>query len=201
MPNVLVIDDNPAVGTALEVLFSLHDIDTLHADSPEAGLALLRQESVDLVIQDMNFTADTTSGGEGAALFGAIRSEHPDLPVILLTSWTHLDSAVELVKAGAADYLAKPWDDRRLLATVNNLLELVEARRELERRHERERERRTQLAARYDLAGFGLRRPGNGARGGTGLPGGALGSAGADHRAERRRQGEESPPSSRPIRR
>jgi DNA-binding NtrC family response regulator len=154
VPTVLVIDDNPAVGTALEVLFSLHDIDTLRADSPAGGLAVLRDESVDLVIQDMNFSADTTSGAEGAGLFAAIRERHPDLPVILLTSWTHLDSAVELVKAGAADYLAKPWDDGRLLTTVNNLLELVEARRELERRHERERERRTQLAARYDLAGF-----------------------------------------------
>jgi DNA-binding response OmpR family regulator len=63
---ILVIDDNPAVATALEVLFSLHDIDTLHADSPAEGLALLAREPVDLVIQDMNFSADTTSGDEGA---------------------------------------------------------------------------------------------------------------------------------------
>ena len=75
----------------------------------------------------MNFTADTTSGEEGVALFRAIRARHPDLPVILLTAWTHLDAAVDLVKAGAADYLAKPWDDRKLLATVKNLLELAEA--------------------------------------------------------------------------
>src|SRR6185312_13249087 len=51
-------------------------------------------------------------------LFRAIRESHPDLPVILLTAWTHLETAVELVKAGAADYLAKPWDDHKLLATV-----------------------------------------------------------------------------------
>ncbi|RYZ69236.1 MAG: response regulator, partial [Lysobacteraceae bacterium] len=97
MSTLLIIDDNPAVATALEVLFSLHELTTLHADSPEAGLALLRQESVDLVIQDMNFTADTTSGEEGEALFAAIRALHPDLPVILLTAWTHLSSAVDLV--------------------------------------------------------------------------------------------------------
>jgi DNA-binding NtrC family response regulator len=154
MPTVLVIDDNPAVATALEVLFSLHDIATLRAESPQAGLALLRGESVDLVIQDMNFTADTISGAEGRALFVAIRQQWPDMPVILLTAWTHLGSAVELVKAGAADYLAKPWDDARLLTTVNNLLELVEARRELDRRRERERERQEKLAARYDLRGL-----------------------------------------------
>src|SRR5688572_10028898 len=118
MPTILVIDDNLAVSTALEVLFSLHDIDALHAESPEAGLAMLQEHAVDLVIQDMNFTADTTSGQEGEALFTALRAQRPDLPVILLTAWTHLESAVGLIKAGAADYVAKPWDDRKLLATV-----------------------------------------------------------------------------------
>ena len=153
MPNLLIIDDNPAVATALEVLFSLHDISTLHAQTPEAGLAMLQSESVDLVIQDMNFTEDTTSGDEGVALFAQIRALYPDLPVILLTAWTHLSSAVELVKAGAADYVAKPWDDRKLLATVNNLLELAEARSELDRRRNRERARQEQLAQKYDLRG------------------------------------------------
>jgi DNA-binding NtrC family response regulator len=134
MPTVLVIDDNPSVATALETLFSLHEIDTRAATSPEEGLALLDADhGIDLVVQDMNFRADTTSGEEGAALFGEIRARHPDLPVILLTAWTHLESAVDLVRAGAADYLGKPWDDRKLMATVNNLLELSQARRELER--------------------------------------------------------------------
>ncbi|WP_028919421.1 sigma-54-dependent transcriptional regulator [Pseudoxanthomonas suwonensis] len=153
MSTILVIDDNPAVATALEVLFSLHDLSTVHAASPEAGLALLDSEPVDLVIQDMNFTADTTSGDEGRALFAAIRERHPDLPVVLLTAWTHLESAVELIKAGAADYVAKPWQDAKLLATVNNLLELAEARRELDQRRDGERRRRDDLARRYDLRG------------------------------------------------
>src|SRR5476649_3040714 len=127
MPTVLIIDDNSAVAIALEVLFSLYDIDAMRAASPEAGLALLEQHGaggIDLVIKDMNFTADTTSGEEGMALFRAIRARHPDLPVILLTAWTNLDAAVDLIKAGAADYLAKPWDDNRLIATVHNLIEL-----------------------------------------------------------------------------
>ena len=108
MPTVLVIDDNPAVATALDTLFSLHDIDTRSALTPEDGLALLAREAIDLVVQDMNFHADTTSGDEGVALFRQIRARHPDLPVILLTAWTHLESAVDLVRSGAADYLAKP---------------------------------------------------------------------------------------------
>ncbi|KAF1712588.1 sigma-54-dependent Fis family transcriptional regulator [Pseudoxanthomonas kalamensis DSM 18571] len=153
MPTVLIIDDNPSVATALEVLFSLHDIASVHAESPEAGLALLESESIDLVIQDMNFSADTTSGAEGEALFAAIRERHPDLPVILLTAWTHLSSAVELIRAGAADYMAKPWDDGKLLTTVNNLLELSETRHELDRRRSHERRSRQQLEQKYDLRG------------------------------------------------
>src|SRR3954464_2933181 len=117
MPTVLVIDDNPAVATALDVLFSLRDYRTLAADSPAGALAILGREPVDVVIQDMNFRADTTSGEEGVALFRAIRARFADMPVILMTAWTQLPSAVELVKAGAADYLAKPWDDNKLLTT------------------------------------------------------------------------------------
>lgn len=153
MPAILIIDDNASVRTALDVLFSLHDIDTLQASTPEDGLALLRDQPVDLVIQDMNFSEDTTSGEEGAALFAQIRQRHPDLPVILLTAWTHLGSAVDLVKAGAADYLAKPWDDHRLLITVNNLLELSETQRELDRRRQQEQRRHDELQQRHDLCG------------------------------------------------
>lgn len=152
--HVLIIDDNPGVGEALALLLSLHDIRCLRAGSPEEGLALLVSERVDLVIQDMNFSADTTSGEEGAALFRAIRERAPDLPVILLTAWTRLEAAVQLVKAGAADYLAKPWDDAKLLATVQNLLELGQANREVGRLRQDRRVRREALAARYRLDGI-----------------------------------------------
>ncbi|HBF51375.1 MAG TPA: sigma-54-dependent Fis family transcriptional regulator, partial [Massilia sp.] len=154
MPTVLIIDDNAAVGVALDVLFSLHDIAALHAASPEEGLALLASEQIDLVIQDMNFSADTTSGEEGVALFRQIRARYPDLPVILLTAWTHLDAAVDLVKAGAADYLPKPWNDERLLATVTNLVELGQANRALAQRVGRERRERRELENQYDLRGL-----------------------------------------------
>jgi DNA-binding NtrC family response regulator len=151
MRTVLIIDDNPAVAQALQLLFGLHDIRTLSALTPAKGLALLSRESIDLVIADMNFSADTTSGEEGAALFRALRAHQPDLPVILLTAWTHLESAVQLVKAGAADYIGKPWDNDKLLATVENLLELAEAIRERQRLQDEQRRRRERLAEQYDL--------------------------------------------------
>jgi len=154
MPTVLIIDDNAAVAVALDVLFSLHDIASISAASPEEGLAVLGREPVDLVIQDMNFTADTTSGEEGVALFREIRRRHPDLPVILLTAWTHLDAAVDLVKLGAADYLPKPWNDERLLATVTNLVELGQANRALAPRLQREHKAKRELEQRFDLRGL-----------------------------------------------
>jgi DNA-binding NtrC family response regulator len=151
---ILVIDDNHAIGEALGVLFGLQGIDTLTALSPEAGLVLLGSEAVDLVIQDMNFTGDTTSGREGVALFGEIRRRNPDLPIILLTGWTHLEDAVELVKAGAADYLAKPWDDAKLVVTVKNLLALGALQRQQRREAEERRAARQRLAERFDLCGI-----------------------------------------------
>jgi DNA-binding NtrC family response regulator len=154
MPTVLIIDDNAAISIALDVLFSLHDIDALKAASPEEGLALLSRSNVDLVIQDMNFSADTTSGEEGKALFAEIRRRHPDLPVILLTAWTHLDAAVDLIKSGAADYLSKPWDDKRLIASVTNLIELGQANRALQQHAQRERRQRRDLEQGYDLRGM-----------------------------------------------
>jgi DNA-binding NtrC family response regulator len=153
MRTVLIIDDNPAVAQALILLFGLHDIRTLTAATPQKGLATLARERVDLVIADMNFSADTTSGEEGAALFRALRAQQPDLPVVLLTAWTHLESAVQLVKAGAADYIGKPWDNDKLLATVENLLELAETTRERLRLQDEQRRRRERLAEQYDLCG------------------------------------------------
>ena len=154
MRTVLIIDDNPAVGEALSLLLSLHDVRPLVALTPDDGLKMLERESVDVVIQDMNFTADTTSGEEGVELFRALRERHTDLPVILLTAWTHLETAVELVKAGAADYLAKPWDDAKLLQTVENLLELSESTREVNRTRQERRKRRDALQRKYDLDGL-----------------------------------------------
>jgi len=154
MPTLLVIDDNASVRTALEVLFDLHGLTVLGAESPEDGLALLDAHPIDLVLQDMNFTADTTSGEEGIALFHEIRRRHPDMPVILLTAWTQVETAVSLMKSGAADYLGKPWDDHKLLASVRNLLELSDTRRALQQLAGADRRRRAGLEGRFDLRGI-----------------------------------------------
>ena len=154
MPTILVIDDNESVFEALEVLFSLEGIDTRWAETPAQGMARLATHDYDLVVQDMNFAADTTSGEEGIDLFHRIRSDHPDMPIILLTAWTHLETAIDLVRQGAADYLGKPWDDQKLLATVRNLLQLGSLAREQRRQDESRSTRQQQLASNIDLAGL-----------------------------------------------
>jgi DNA-binding NtrC family response regulator len=142
MAKVLIVDDQGPVRTALEVLFQIHGLETLSAASPERALELVTGDEVGVVVQDMNFSEDTTSGQEGMALFRQIRALDPDLPVLLMTAWTSLETAVELVKEGAADYIGKPWDDNKLVLSVQNLLRMYELRREnvrLKAKTERER--------------------------------------------------------------
>jgi len=154
MASILVIDDNDAVRTALEVLISLQGHRVLTASSPDEGLRTLAKEPLDLVLQDMNFRKEATSGEEGVALFHGIRERYPTVPIVLLTAWTHLETAVDLVKAGAADYVAKPWDDARLLTTIRNLLELRRLSVEQERAARRRAESRAALAQKFDLCGL-----------------------------------------------
>lgn len=151
---VLVIDDSEAVRTAFDVMLSLHGARVIGAHTPTEGLTLLETQTVDLVIQDMNFRREATSGAEGIALFHEIRKRFADVPIMLLTAWTHLETAVELVKAGAADYIAKPWEDTRILTTARNLLDLRSAQREARELRSQRREARETLAERFDLRGI-----------------------------------------------
>lgn len=128
MDKILIVDDTPAVLEALSLLLEIHGYDVLTATSPEEALLLANQIRVSLVIQDMNFSVDTTSGEEGGILFNQLRALNKNLPIILITAWTDLEQAIELVKAGAADYIAKPWDDQKLLTSIANLIELGESR-------------------------------------------------------------------------
>ena len=186
---VLVADDSEAVRTAFQVLLSLHGARVLGASSPAEALATVRSQEVDLIIQDMNFRREATSGEEGVALFRELRALHPDVPVILLTAWTHLETAVDLVKAGAADYIAKPWDDARLLTTVRNLLELRAAVEENVTTRARRAEARAELAERYDLRGLVYESEALHTVAPDGRAGGACRRAGAHHRPQWRRQG------------
>ncbi len=156
MLKVLIVEDQPAVVTALQVLFEIRGVACALARSPAEALRRLDGEAADeigVVVQDMNFSPEATSGEEGIALFREIKRRDAALPVLLLTAWTSLETAVQLVKEGASDYLAKPWDDEKLLAAVRNLLELRELQLENARLRGRARRSWEDLAVRHDLAG------------------------------------------------
>ncbi|MGX5173203.1 sigma-54-dependent transcriptional regulator [Aliikangiella sp. IMCC44653] len=153
MSQILLIDDNNGIADALEILFSLYDIRCVHADTPERGMQMLNTHVIDLVIQDMNFSEDTTSGNEGKTLFKTIQKHYPDLPVILLTAWGNLEMAVELVKQGAADYITKPWDDNKLITTVKNLTELGQLRQQTNNLLAEKQSQSSSLANQFDLCG------------------------------------------------
>jgi DNA-binding NtrC family response regulator len=156
MLKVLLVEDQPAVATALQVLFEIRGVDSVVARGPEEALQILDADgsrSIGLVIQDMNFRPEATSGEEGVALFREIRRRDAGLPVLLLTAWTSLETAVQLVKEGAGDYLGKPWDDDKLFASARNLLHLRELQLENERLRDRSRRSWEELAARNDLCG------------------------------------------------
>jgi len=151
MLKVLIIDDQPAVRMALETLFEVHGLPAVSVSSPEDGLRLLATDDIGAVVQDMNFSETNTDGAEGVALFRRIRALDADMPVLLMTAWTALETAVALAKEGAADYIAKPWDDDKLVRTVSNLVNLRALRQENTRlRAHGDRSRRA-LAAQHDL--------------------------------------------------
>src|SRR3954470_22014186 len=102
----------------------------------------------------MNFSHDETSGEEGKHLFRAIRALDPDLPVLLMTAWTSLESAVDLMREGAADYFAKPWKDDKLLATIKNLLRMRELAHDNARMRSRSKLARRALADQHALCGI-----------------------------------------------
>ena len=155
MPTILIVEDQPSVSTALQVLFEIRGYDCLVARSPAQALRAIEADpsEIGVVLQDMNFSPEATSGQEGISLFREIKRRDPGLPVLLMTAWTSLETAVQLVKEGASDYLAKPWDDEKLLVTVRNLLRMREL--QLENNRLRGRAKRTweELAEHHDLCG------------------------------------------------
>jgi DNA-binding NtrC family response regulator len=121
---ILIVDDDPSVTASLSLLLKRHGHPARGARSPEEALELLREQDFDLVLQDMNFSR-ATSGEEGLELLAGIRRLRPRLPVILITAWGSIALAVEGMKAGAADFVTKPWSNAQLLQAVETALSLA----------------------------------------------------------------------------
>ena len=144
-PRILVVDDDEAVQVSLALLLKQGGCQVRCCGGPREALALLRQHTFDLVLQDMNFSRATT-GDEGLDLLAEIRALAPDLPVLLITAWGSIDLAVRGVRAGAADFFTKPWDNAQLLERVRAVLASLPSGEG--------RNARAQLDQRYDLSGI-----------------------------------------------
>ncbi|TQV88720.1 sigma-54-dependent transcriptional regulator [Aliikangiella coralliicola] len=156
-PNILIVDDNHDITKALSVMLKLEGIRCDVAHSPNEALDKLNQQHFNLVIQDMNFSEDMTSGKEGIKLFHSIREINTDIPIIIITAWTHVETAVSLVKHGAADYIGKPWDEDKLMVSIKNLLELDELRERQANFQRNQQSQDAQLSQQFDLCGVRYR--------------------------------------------
>jgi two-component system, NtrC family, response regulator len=123
---ILLVDDDPSVTASLALLLKQAGYRSQSASSPEEALKKLDLVEFSLVIQDMNFSRSTT-GEEGLALLAQFKARKPHLPVILLTAWGSISLAVEGMKAGASDFVTKPWSNPQLLGSVETLLGLAAA--------------------------------------------------------------------------
>ena len=140
-PRLLVADDQPDVLEAVRLLAKAQGFEVRAATSPAAVVALVEKEDFDVCLLDLNYARDTTSGREGIDLLARVRDLAPELPVVVMTAWGTIEGAVEAMRRGARDYVQKPWDNARLVATLTTQLELGRALR-AQRRLEAEAARR-----------------------------------------------------------
>jgi DNA-binding NtrC family response regulator len=129
MSRILIADDQADVLAALRLLLKGEHHNIASASSPAGVLKIVETEDLDLVLIDLNYARDTTSGSEGLELLPRIRAIDPTLPVIVMTAWGSVDIAVEAMRRGARDFIQKPWDNARLLAIVRTQIELAQALR------------------------------------------------------------------------
>ena len=129
MPRILIADDQADVLAALRLLLKGNRFEIETASSPAAILEAVNSKNLDVVLIDLNYARDTTSGSEGLDLLSRIQAVDPTLPVVVMTAWGSVDLAVEAMRRGARDFIQKPWDNARLLAVVRTQVELATALR------------------------------------------------------------------------
>jgi DNA-binding NtrC family response regulator len=121
---ILIVDDNAAILTAMRYLLDDTFENVLTLERPDDILKLMTQQSIDIVLLDMNFTLGVNSGQEGLLWLRTIRKHHPQMPVVLLTAYADVSLAVRGLKSGAADFIVKPWDNDELVRKLKDVLDM-----------------------------------------------------------------------------
>jgi len=139
-PRVLVADDQTDILQALRLLLSDAGFDTDLVNSIDAVIDRVGQHPYDLLLMDLNYTRDTTSGREGLELLERVRAHDSTLPVVVMTGWGSIETAVEAMRRGARSFVQKPWDDTTLLEVVQREVDEGVATRRRDARLAREQE-------------------------------------------------------------
>jgi sigma-B regulation protein RsbU (phosphoserine phosphatase) len=135
---VLVADDQPDVLEALRWLLTGEGYEPEFVSSTDAVLERLRERPFDLLLMDLNYSRDTTSGREGLELIPQVRAHDPSLPIVVMTGWGSVDTAVEAMRLGAKSFVQKPWEDVTLLEIVQREIEDAQASKRRDAKHQRE---------------------------------------------------------------
>lgn len=138
--SILVVDDNKAILTALEMLLGQYFERTTLVSSPASIHASLSESQPDVVLLDMNFSAGVNNGNEGLFWLSEIKKHRPDVQVVLFTAYADIDLAVRAIKQGATDFVVKPWENERLVATLQNAYNLHRQQRQVKHLKEMKRE-------------------------------------------------------------
>lgn len=144
-PRTLVADDDADILTALRLLLANHGYELETVQSPAALLAALERSQFDVVLMDLNYARDTTSGREGIDLISRVHALDPALPIVVMTGWGTVDLAVEAMRRGVRDFVQKPWDNSRLLQTLHKQVRHGRARRNARLRLAETRKSETQF--------------------------------------------------------
>lgn len=137
---LLIVDDNRSILAALRLLLEKYFARVLTLPGPNRLVTTLREERVDVVLLDMNFTAGINTGNEGIYWLREIHARYPAVQVVLFTAYADIDLAVKAMRDGAVDFVVKPWDNERLVASLRNAYNLGRSRREVKQLKEIKRE-------------------------------------------------------------
>lgn len=128
-PRTLIADDEPDILVALRLLLKSDGYEPETVSSPRAVLEAIERSQFDVVLMDLNYARDTTSGREGIDLISRIQALDPSLPIVVMTAWATVDLAVETMRRGVRDFVQKPWENPRLLQTLRKQVKHARARR------------------------------------------------------------------------
>ena len=128
-PCVLVADDRVDVLTAIRLLLKAEGYAVVCVSSPEGVLSALSRQSFDVVLMDLNYTRDTTSGDEGLQLLARVREIDACVPIVAMTAWASVALAVDAMRTGVSDFIQKPWDNAQLLVSLRHQIQDGRARR------------------------------------------------------------------------